>query len=122
MHNPETIVRDFCAAWSHCDVDRLLAYSADDAIWEDVPLPPRVGKPAIREALNPFGPAATAAEFEVLNIAVRDNVVFTERVDRFTIGGKPVVVRVAGVFEVRDGKIGAWRDYSDIATFRRQLA
>ena len=36
--------------------------------------------------------------------AVRDDLVFTERVDRFTIGGKRVVVRVAGVFEVRDGQ------------------
>ena len=54
--------------------------------------------------------------------AVRDDLVFAERVDRFTIGEKRVVVRVAGVFEVRDGKISAWRDYSDIATFRRQLA
>jgi limonene-1,2-epoxide hydrolase len=28
---------------------------------------------------------------------------------------------VAGVFEVRDGKIAAWRDYFDLATFTKQL-
>jgi limonene-1,2-epoxide hydrolase len=27
---------------------------------------------------------------------------------------------VAGVFELRDGKIAAWRDYFDMATWTRQ--
>jgi limonene-1,2-epoxide hydrolase len=50
----------------------------------------------------------------MLNLACNGDVVFTERVDRMSIGGNKVAVPVAGVFEVRDGKIAAWRDYFDM--------
>ena len=36
------------------------------------------------------------------------------------LGGKDIALPVAGVFEVRDGKIAAWRDYFDLATWQRQ--
>jgi limonene-1,2-epoxide hydrolase len=32
-----------------------------------------------------------------------------------------VVVPVAGVFEISGGKIKAWRDYFDLATYLNQL-
>jgi len=44
-----------------------------------------------------------------------------ERVDRFKIGDKLVAIPVTGVFEVRAGKIAAWRDYFDLATWQNQL-
>jgi len=40
--------------------------------------------------------------------------VLTERTDRFLIKGKWVEVPVMGAFELRDGKITAWRDYFDV--------
>jgi limonene-1,2-epoxide hydrolase len=43
--------------------------------------------------------------------------VFTERLDRMTFAGKDVELPVAGVFELRDGKITAWRDYFDQKMF-----
>ena len=46
--------------------------------------------------------------------------VFTERVDRFRIMGKQVALPVAGVFEIRNGKIAAWRDYFDMQTWMKQ--
>jgi len=54
------------------------------------------------------------------NVAENGDVVFTERVDRFQMGDKKVELPVAGVFEVRDGKIAAWRDYFDMPTWTRQ--
>ena len=41
--------------------------------------------------------------------------VLTERVDTFTIGGAVAPLPVMGTFEIRDGKICAWRDYFDMA-------
>ena len=58
---------------------------------------------------------------DVLAIASRGNVVFTERVDHLTVAGKEVALPVAGVFEVRDGKIAAWRDYFDMGSYQRQV-
>jgi alkylation response protein AidB-like acyl-CoA dehydrogenase len=45
---------------------------------------------------------------------------FTERVDRFVMGRRPVELPVAGVFEIRGGRIAAWRDYFDMQTWTRQ--
>jgi limonene-1,2-epoxide hydrolase len=36
-------------------------------------------------------------------------------------GGTRVSVPCMGVFELRDGRIAAWRDYWDLGQFERQL-
>jgi limonene-1,2-epoxide hydrolase len=33
-----------------------------------------------------------------------------------------VEVKVMGVFELRDGKIAAWRDYFDLAGFQKSMS
>jgi len=121
MKDPEAIVREFCAAWSERSIDKLLAYFTDDALYHNMPMAPVTGKDGIREILNMFIPAEDV-EAEILLLATRGNVVFTERIDRMTIGGKRVVLPCAGVFEISDGKIAAWRDYFDLATWQRQTA
>src|SRR5262245_30132890 len=120
MRDPESVVRDFCAAWSRRDIAELLGFFTDDAVYHNIPLAPVSGKDGIREVLNLFVPPAQSIQFEMLHLASRGNVVFTERVDRFSMGGKAIELPVAGVFEVRDGKIAAWRDYFDFATWQRQ--
>ena len=120
MRDPETIVRDFCAAWTRRDITELLGYFTDDAVYHNMPLAPATGKDAIQEILNLFVPPATTIVFEMLHVACAGPVVFTERIDRFVIGGKEIALPVAGVFEIRDGKIAAWRDYFDFATWQRQ--
>lgn len=59
-------------------------------------------------------------EFLILHIAAAGNVVLAERLDKFVIGDRSVELPVAGVFEVRDGKISVWRDYFDMATGTKQ--
>jgi limonene-1,2-epoxide hydrolase len=119
--DPQTVVREFCAVWSRGDVDAILAWFAPDAVYHNMPMAPVRGHAEIRAVLEIFVPPASKIEFEVLTIASRGNVVFTERVDRFTVGDKEIALPVAGVFEVRDGKIAAWRDYFDMASYQRQL-
>ena len=121
MKDPETIVREFCAAWPERSIDNLLAYFTDDALYHNMPMEPVTGKDGIREVLNLFVPAEDL-EAEIVHLAARGNMVFTERVDRMTVGGKRVVLPCAGVFEIRDGKIAAWRDYFDLATWQRQAS
>ena len=84
-----------------------------------MPLEPVTGKNGIREVLNLFLPA-DEIEAEIVHLAAQGNRVFTERVDRFRFGEKRVELPCAGVFEIRDGKIAAWRDYFDLATWQRQ--
>jgi limonene-1,2-epoxide hydrolase len=120
MRDPESVVREFCAAWSRRNVDELLAFFAPDAVYHNMPLAPVSGLDGIREMLNLFVPPTEAIAFEVLHTAVRGDLVFTERIDRFTMGGRTVELPVAGVFELRDGRIAAWRDYFDLATWQRE--
>ena len=75
--------------------------------------------PIEKKPLNHFLPA-DEIEAEIVHLAAHGNRVFTERVDRFRFGEKRVELPCAGVFEIRDGKIAAWRDYFDLATWQRQ--
>lgn len=46
----------------------------------------------------------------------------TERVDVITANGVTAPVPVMGTFEIRDGRIVAWRDYFDMALVGRLMA
>jgi limonene-1,2-epoxide hydrolase len=116
----ETVIRDFCAAWRRKNIDELLGFFAVDAVYHNIPVEPVKGLDAIRETFSMFVAPAQDAEFELLKIAAAGDVVFTERIDRFTIMGKTIALPVAGVFELCNGKITAWRDYFDLQTWMRQ--
>jgi limonene-1,2-epoxide hydrolase len=120
MSASEDLVRDFCTAWSGRDIDKLVAYFNDDAVYHNIPMEPVQGHAGIRAVLEFFVPNSQNIDFEVLAMASAGDTVFTERVDRFEMNGKKVALPVAGVFEVRDGKIAAWRDYFDMATWTNQ--
>ena len=53
---------------------------------------------------------------------VLGNTVLTERVDVFHLPKGTIDLPVMGTFEVRDGKIAAWRDYFDMATVTKALS
>jgi len=116
----EQTVRAFCAAWQRRDIDELLDFFTDDAVYHNMPVDPVRGREAIRGVFGMFVVPATSIEFEIRHLASAGSVVHTERVDRFVIGGREVALPVAGVFEVRDGRIAAWRDYFDMQQFLEQ--
>ena len=116
------VVREFCAAWEARDQQRILDAFTDDGVYHNMPLEPAVGKAAIAALLGVILGPASEVKFEIKHIAADGDVVLTERVDRFIIGGKTVELPVMGAFEVRDGKIAAWRDYFDMAAWTRQTA
>lgn len=111
------IVTRFCDTWERRDIDELLAFFADDAVYHNVPLDPAVGLEAIRATIELFIGMAPEIRFEIVRQLTDGDVVMNERVDYLTVGDKTVALPVAGVFEIRDGKISLWRDYFDMATF-----
>jgi limonene-1,2-epoxide hydrolase len=117
---PEECVKAFCEAWSRRDVDELLSFFTDDAVYHNMPIDPVQGTDGIRNMLSLFVPGSRDITFEIVHIAASGNVVHTERVDIFDMGDKKVVLPVAGVFELRDGKIAAWRDYFDMGAWTSQ--
>ena len=122
MSDSTELVSAFCRAWSNRDVDEILGYFAEDAVYHNMPMPPMQGKSAIKAILQQIVSPPSGIEWETLNMAEAGNVVFTERVDRFEMAGKKVELPVAGVFEIENGKIKAWRDYFDVAAWTRQTS
>jgi limonene-1,2-epoxide hydrolase len=118
------VVRRFCAAWGEGDLDAIVAFFTDDAVYHNIPLAPVSGRDAIRTTIEGFTQGVEKIEFRVEHIAGGgdDDVVMTERVDVFSMPGKSVSLPVMGAFEVRDGRIAAWRDYFDLNQFTSQLA
>lgn len=104
------------------DLDRVASYFTEDAVYHNIPMAPVRGARAIKEALTPMLTSMPSAGWELLHQVASDHVVMNERIDRFTVGGRTIAIPVVGVFEVRDGKITAWRDYFDLAMFQKQLA
>jgi limonene-1,2-epoxide hydrolase len=118
----EKIVTEFCNAWPRKNVDELIGFFTDDAVYHNIPFEAAKGKEAIKAAINTFLPMAKSLHFKVLNSAGVGNLVFNERVDIFDLGnGKKIELPVAGVFEITGTKISAWRDYFDLAMYTKQM-
>jgi limonene-1,2-epoxide hydrolase len=118
----EKVVTEFCNAWPRKNIEELLGFFTEDAVYHNIPLEPVKGKAAIRAGINTFLPMAKSLHFKVLHSASNGNMVFNERVDVFDLGnGKTIQLPVAGVFEVTGNKISAWRDYFDMAMYTKQM-
>jgi limonene-1,2-epoxide hydrolase len=118
----EKIVNDFINAWPRKNIDELMEFFSEDAVYHNIPMEPAKGKAAIRAVIDSFLPAAKTVEFKVLKSASAGNVVMNERVDIFEVGAKKISIPVAGVFEINGGKISAWRDYFDLAMYTKQMS
>lgn len=97
-------------------------YFTDDAVYHNIPVAPIVGRAAIVAALAGINQMARPAGWEIRWQLANERVVINERIDRFTRDGKVIELPVTGVFEIRDGKIAAWRDYFDMAMWQKQMA
>ena len=118
---PGEIVTALIKANEAADVDGLLALLTEDALYENVPMSVLKGHDEIRSMLEPFLTSAKNVAWEVLHQVESGNVVMNERVDRFEMpDGKSIAIRVAGVFEVTNGKVSVWRDYFDMGDFTNQ--
>ncbi len=119
---PLEVVNDFCAAVNKQDLDAVIAFFADDAVYHNIPLEPIVGRDAIRETLAGFLATLGTMTFETLHALADGPIVATERVDSFTTDDRSIALPVASFFEVHDGRITAWRDYFDMGQFTNQMA
>lgn len=116
------VVTKFCAAWERVDIDEIMSFFAEDAVYHNIPMAPLVGKDAIRTTIAGFAAGVDKIEFVVKHIAAVGNVVLTERDDIFTSPERTISLPVMGTFEIVDGKIAAWRDYFDLNQFMSQMA
>ncbi len=111
----ERVVRDLCDGFARHDAETLRQYFTDDVVYHNIPMDPAVGIDATIAFIDGFFAMCEKMVIETSHLAVKDNVVLTERVDTFTVGDVVASLPVMGTFEIRGGKISAWRDYFDMA-------
>ncbi|MCB1688442.1 MAG: nuclear transport factor 2 family protein [Halioglobus sp.] len=113
------IIDGFIQAWNNLDMEAIMDHFTEDAEYANVPMgPPNVGKAAIRAFIEGFLGTTTEIQFVVHHqVEGATGVVMNERTDKLVMDGRTVELPVMGVFEFRDGKICAWRDYFDMGGF-----
>jgi limonene-1,2-epoxide hydrolase len=104
-------------AWERRDTDFIVDCFAEDAVYHSIPLSPIVGRASIAEWVRGFA-GVPAGRLEVHHQVASGSVVMNERTDSITLNVRPVVLPICGVFEMRDGRIHAWREYFDLAPAR----
>ena len=118
---PIDVVRRFCGAWIRKDLDEIVGFFTDDAVYHNIPMAPVTGPDQIRATVEGFMFGVDSIEFVVEAIAADGDTVLTERRDVFTFANGVIDLPVMGTFEVVDGKIAAWRDYFDLNQFMSQM-
>ena len=125
MSQHDELIERFMKSWSTLDIDEIMSFFAEDAVYTNIPIdPPSEGVAAIRQTIEGFVGMASEIEFVVSHQTENaQGVVMNERIDRFHLkaNGNWLELPVMGVFEVADGKIKAWRDYFDMAGFSAQM-
>ena len=117
----EAIVRDFIAAWSRLNADELVEFFTPDGTYHNMMAKPVSGHDDLRRFIGGFIGRWSATSWEIVNLVGHGDLVIAERVDRTRLGDKQVELPCCGVFEMAGGKIKAWRDYFDLATYTRAV-
>jgi limonene-1,2-epoxide hydrolase len=128
MRTPAETVREFVAAfigaWPRADAAALATFFSDEASYHNGPLDPVVGRDAIVATLASMMQLGGDVAVDVVHMVAQGPIVMTERVDYWKAAGQEqwATLRVAGVFDVHDGVITAWRDYFNLDEFMAQAA
>lgn len=108
-----TLVREFCAAWSTRDLQKVLSMMADDCVYRMTETtPPALGHQGVTDRLGTWMQTSDRIEFSILEAFVSGPIVMTHRIDRFVSTTRPLTWEGVGVFFVKDSKIKEWSDYT----------
>jgi limonene-1,2-epoxide hydrolase len=115
-------VRKICEQWATMSLDEFREVMAEDCDYRNVPIEGdcHIGADAAHAILSPMG-AKWDIELRVVNLVGDERVVMTERTEHFARrdgSRETFVLPVMGVFELRDGKVAAWRDYFERSHLR----
>jgi limonene-1,2-epoxide hydrolase len=112
----DTLIRDFVRAFNTRDADALAPYLADDVVFTNYGDRRVVGKEAVLAVWKGVFGNFERVAFETLHQAVNGDVVIAEQVHGLALpGGKLAPIMNMAVYELRDGRIAAWRDYTNSA-------
>jgi len=105
------------------DLRAVERYLHPDAVWQNVPHPPALGRHAVTELLANVLCWSDQVRWDILSSAVIGETGWYERVDRFWMAGEEHAVHCNGVFEVDTGAqtVRSVRDYVDLGEWRSRI-
>lgn len=111
----DTLVREFVAAFSTKDAEKLAPYLHSDVVFRNYGEDEVRGRDALLEVWRHVFERFERVAFETVHQAVNGEVVIAEQVHGLALPGRPLVpVMNMAVYEIRDGRIAAWRDYTNV--------
>lgn len=114
---PDSFVRTFLSALVARDLNGAAAMVTEDFEYDNVPMGKAFGPEALVSTLAGFFGMCTNIDWEILRQTssgdMEHGTVLNERDDRVEIHGRWATLPVAGIFEIRHGKLTLWRDYFD---------
>ncbi len=117
---PDSLVRDFITRLVARDLDGAALMVTDDFEYDNVPMGKAFGPDGLKNTLSGFFAMCSGIDWEILRQtssgSLAHGIVLNERDDRVEIHGRWATLPVAGVFEIRDGRLALWRDYFDRQT------
>jgi limonene-1,2-epoxide hydrolase len=118
----DTLVREFVEAFNAKDADRLAPYLHPDVVFRAYGEDEVRGRDAVLQLWkNVFG-TYDRVEFETVHQAVNGDIVIAEQIHGLALPGRPVApVMNMAIYEIRDGLIAAWRDYTNAAYAARLI-
>ncbi|MFE7509129.1 nuclear transport factor 2 family protein [Promicromonospora sp. NPDC057488] len=118
----DALVREFVDAFEKKDAALLGSYLADDIVFENYGDPEIRGRAGLVAMWAGVFRNFAGVRFETLHQAVDGDVVIAEQVHGLALaGGTLAPIRNLAVYEIRDGKIAAWRDYTNPLEAKRLL-
>lgn len=112
----EDLMREFLAAFESRDASRLVEFLHEDVRFTHYGDPAVHGRDNVVSMWASLFPMFETVRFETVNQAVSGSVVLAEQFHYLGLKGRePAPIRNMAVYEIRDGLIGAWRDYTDSA-------
>jgi len=116
----DELIRTFITRLSARDIETAATMVSDDFEYDNVPMGKAFGPDGLRNTLTGFFAMLDDVDWRIIrqtSSGDTDNgTVLNERDDRVRMKGNWHSLPVAGVFEVRNGKITLWRDYFDRPT------
>ncbi|MEU4097231.1 nuclear transport factor 2 family protein [Streptomyces sp. NPDC026673] len=110
----DTLVRAFVEAFATKDTDRLLPFLHTDVVFRNYGDDEIRGRDALLEMWRNVFDTFEQVSFETVHQAVNGDVVIAEQVHGLGLPGRaPAPVMNLAVYELREGRIAAWRDYTN---------
>ena len=122
----ERVVNSLIEALNLRDLDRLVALFSEDAEFAEFVGTGRIayGREAIRALWKNFfdnvSKKAEDNQWVIHRKIIDGNSCAVERTSHIKFKGRPIVIEMVAIMEVRDGKIQVYRDYGDSRIFIAQ--